>query len=483
MDASTREEDLLARWPEPQTVSPHDLAKAVASDGARLVVLDDDPTGSQTVADVPIVTRWNVADLRWAFRQAASLFYVLTNTRSLPTPDARARVKSVITALCEAAELERVKFTIASRGDSTLRGHFPTETDAIIDTLRECRGWTVDGVLVVPAYLEAGRLTIGGVHWIRSSGELIPVGTTEFARDPSFGYRASDLREYVEEKSSHRWRAEEVLRITLADLRIGGVRRVQEILMGLHDGRPVVVDAAAEDDLRILSLAILGAEQQSKRFVYRVGPSFVRARAGLCAREPVSVNALRAIATNKAAGALLAPHGLIVVGSHVSQTTRQLERLQECRQYGELVLDVQSLLGPGRDEYIADCARNAVGRLAVQDLVIATSRQAVTEHDGEHNLAIGRRVSSALVALCRQVVGDLIPRWVVAKGGITSSDIATEALGITRAWVRGTLLPGIISLWEPVTSVAPGIPYVVFPGNVGDSEALVEVIDLLRRSA
>ena len=54
--------------------------------GRRLVVLDDDPTGTQCVADLPVLTRWSVPDLQWAFQQPTTGFFVLTNTRSLPKP-------------------------------------------------------------------------------------------------------------------------------------------------------------------------------------------------------------------------------------------------------------------------------------------------------------------------------------------------------------------------------------------------------------
>ena len=71
------------------------------------------------------------------------------------------------------------------------------------------------------------------------------------------------------------------------------------------------------------------------------------------------------------------------------------------------------------------------------------------------------------------------PRFVVAKGGITSSDVAARGLGIGRAYTRGPMLPGIVSLWEPMAGPARGVPYIVFPGNVGDDQALADVVDKL----
>jgi uncharacterized protein YgbK (DUF1537 family) len=173
------------------------------------------------------------------------------------------------------------------------------------------------------------------------------------------------------------------------------------------------------------------------------------------------------------------------VGSHVGLTSRQLDELRRRGQIAEIELDVPTLLDPAqRDEHV-----RAIGARAVQllgdpdrtaDVVIRTSRALVTGSDAQHSLAIARAVSDALVATVQHIVAAIRPAFVVAKGGITSSDTATAGLSITRAWARGTLLPGIVSLWEPVSGPAQGIPFVVFAGNVGDDQALADVVSTLR---
>jgi Sugar-binding N-terminal domain len=72
--------------------------------GRRLVVLDDDPTGTQCVADLPVLTRWSVRDLQWAFQQPTTGFFVLTNTRSLSEADAAERNREIVQALAAAAQ-------------------------------------------------------------------------------------------------------------------------------------------------------------------------------------------------------------------------------------------------------------------------------------------------------------------------------------------------------------------------------------------
>ena len=459
---------VLEGLPPVREVSASEVA-ARMSGGPRLVVLDDDPTGTQTVADVPVLTSWTVDDLRWALRQDSTAFFVLTNTRSLSPGDAAARNREVVRALRAASKAEDTDYVLASRGDSTLRGHFPLETDVLAEELG-----TVDGVVLVPAYIEAGRLTVDSRHWMRTADGLLPVGESEFARDATFGYRSSSLPEWVEEKTGGRVSADEVLRVTLDDLRGGGPGHTARLLSSLSGGRTAVVDAVCDDDLRVLALALTEAETNGTRLLYRVGPSFVRARAGQAGRAPLTPAELRPLRGD-------APHGLIAEGSHVSLTTRQVDRLRERGGIAEYELDEALLLDEERrDGHIAEVAAAAAGALETSDAVIRTSRTLVTGADADDSLAISRRVSAALVRAVRQVNAIRRPAFVVAKGGITSSDTATHGLEIRRAWARGTLLPGIVSLWEPVDGPAAGIPYIVFAGNVGGPDALADALDLLR---
>jgi len=456
--------------------------------GRRLVALDDDPTGTQTIADLPVLTSWTVADVQWALQQPTTGFFVLTNTRSLSEADAAERNRQIVDALDQAASLEQVSYVIASRSDSTLRGYFPLETDVLAEELA-ARGTVVDGVIICPSYVEPGRLTVDSVHWARTAEGMIPVSHSEFAKDASFGYRNSDLRDWVEEKTAGRIPREEVATITLTDIRVGGPERVYEILADLRNGQPVVVDTAEDADQQVVVLALLRAEAAGKNFIYRIGPSFVRARTGQRATPPADPDRLREIFARRPTDSdetrPATAHGLIAVGSHVGLTTRQLDRLRDRGKIIEVELDVPTLFeDSARDRHVTDVARQAARTLrnndADSDIVIRTSRTLVTGNDAVSSLVIARTVSAALVGTVREIVSQVRPAFVLAKGGITSSDTATEGLGIRRAWCRGTMLPGIISLWEPVTGPAQGIPYIVFAGNVGDDDALAAVIDTLR---
>ncbi|WP_229925150.1 four-carbon acid sugar kinase family protein [Streptomyces sulfonofaciens] len=441
--------------------------------GARRVVfLDDDPTGTQTVRDLPVLTRWSVEDIRWALRQETAGFFVLTNTRSLPPRDAAKRNREVVEACLQAAEPDGTRLVFASRGDSTLRGHFPLETD-VIGQVVTARTGAVDVVVLAPAYTDAGRVTINGVHWLRTGGNLLPVADSEFARDATFGYRSSRLADWVAEKSAGRIPAGQVTEVTLDVIRDGTTEDLHERLTRAGAGRVVALDAAEDDDLRAAVLAILAAEDAGRNFVYRIGPSFVRARVGQEAHPPLEDPILKALVPRGG-------HGLVVVGSHVALTSRQLAKLAERRRHVSVQLDVPTLLDSDRAEnHLRDAVATAAAALADDLVVLSTSRHLVTGDNETSSLDIARTVSAALTETAGRVVAARRPAFVVAKGGITSSDVATESLGIDRAWVRGSLLPGIVSLWEPVSGPAVGLPYVVFAGNVGDEDSLADVIDRL----
>ena len=476
------EHDLLSRFPADTPVAASLVADAVAASGRVLVVLDDDPTGTQSVAELPVLTGWETDDFRWAFaarpgRTRPAAVYVLTNTRSLGPAAAAERISEAVANSLTAAREAGLEIAFASRSDSTLRGHFPLEPDAIADAAHAADGRRTDGVVIVPAFPEAGRVTLGGTHYARAAGgALTPVAETEFARDATFGYASSRLADYVEEKSAGRYRAADTIVLDLALLRTGTVAEsssaVADALRDATDRTPIVADAVTENDLRRLALGLDEAERRGTKLVYRVGPPFVRARLGQEARGPLSRDETLGEDAPRNGG-------LVVVGSHVGLTTRQLDEL--VRRHGTLSvveLDVERLLA-GDAAHVADAARRAAEALVTGDVVVHTSRALVTASDPAASLTIARAVSGALVDVVRRTVATTRPRFVIAKGGITSSDVAARALQIRHAIVRGPMLPGIVSLWEPIDGPARGIPYVVFAGNVGGDASLAEVVGKL----
>ncbi|HAG60667.1 MAG TPA: hypothetical protein DCL83_15750 [Arthrobacter bacterium] len=500
----TLEADILAAFPAEVRIPAGLVADAVAASSAEtprmLVVLDDDPTGTQSVADLPVLTRWEVEDFVWAFGQAKPAVYVLTNTRSLDPAEAAARNDEVVrNALAAAGSADAsagsgLRLGFVSRSDSTLRGHYPLEPDVIAATVEAVTGESTDGVVIVPAFPDAGRVTIGGVHYMRGTGEdagkLTPVAETEFAKDASFGYANSEMAKYVEEKSKGRFAAESVIVLDLNIIRAGAVsegtaknpdgdpaisaaisaKAIADAIGPATNSTPIVADIVTENDLRALSLGLEEAERRGKKLLYRVGPPFGRARIGQEIRTELSGAEAYAGNTPSEAG------GLIVVGSHVGVTTRQLKALTAQHSAARIVeIDVEKLLSDAADAHLDQTVDTVVEALHVGDVIVHTSRLLIKTDSPAESLRIARTVSAAVVAVVNRTLKTFPPRFVIAKGGITSSDVAAHGLEIRHAIVRGPMLPGIVSLWEPVDGPAKGIPYIVFAGNVGDDQSLADV--------
>ena len=436
---------------------------------AKVVVLDDDPTGTQTVYDVPVLTTWAVEELARELSAPGAVFYILTNSRSLPLPAAQALNMEIGRALAEASRQSGRAFTVVSRSDSTLRGHYPGETDALAAAI----GMKDAATLIIPFVRGGGRLPINGVQCHAEGDQLVPAAMTPFAKDAAFGYRASNLREWVAEKSGGRVAASEVASISLHDLRVGGPLVVEAKLAALRVGQVCVVNAADLLDLEVLVAALLEVEATTgRRFLYRTAASFVQIRAGLATRPLLTADEM---------GLAEQGGGLFVVGSYVPKTTAQVEALLAQPDITPVEINVNQLLDTATREDVIAQAQGAVDKAlaAGQDVVLFTSRALVTGSDAESSLAIGQQVSSALVAIVAGL--SVMPRFLVAKGGITSSDLATQALQVRRAMVMGQILPGVPVWRTGAESRLPGLAYVVFPGNVGGNDALVVVHEKLAR--
>jgi uncharacterized protein YgbK (DUF1537 family) len=439
--------------------------------GRRVAVLDDDPTGSQTVYDVSVVTELAAAQYAAALEPPGAVGFVLTNTRSLPEKAAVALTGDVGRALFSIAEQGGYPVDVVSRSDSTLRGHFFAEVRALDAARRSVTGRGFDGVLLAPGFFEAGRFTAGSVQWARVDGRVVPVGATEFAQDATFGYTASDLRDFVAEKSGGTVARDEIHAITLTDIRLGGPDRVAEILHQADDGSFVVVDGLEYVDYEVVVLGLLEAQGAGRSFLPRTGPSFVRALVGLEPRPPLATSD---IWPTGVAGA----HGLVVVGSHVGLTSLQVRRAQERGDLAEVELDVRTLLDPSAaDRHLSAAVDQVREALRGHDVLLYTSRTLLRGRDPDTNLAIARTVSTAVTDVVRAAL-TARPAWVIAKGGITSHDVAVHGLGIRRAEVVGQLFPGLVSVLRPVEAFpdAVGVPLVVFAGNVGDENTLADVI-------
>jgi uncharacterized protein YgbK (DUF1537 family) len=450
----------------PATESGPDVLEEIRRLAAdrTLIVLDDDPTGTQTVRDLDVLTQWSAQEVRRQIESSDEPFFVLTNSRGLSASAAADLAHRLGAAIAAAEVVNGRRTSVVSRSDSTLRGHFPIEVDALADGL----GRSGSRVILAPFFGDGGRVTVDDVHYLRRGDGLLPVGRSEFAADPTFGFRASNLRHWVVEKGA---RDRALTSVSLEDLRRGPAA-VVDALANLPARGILIANAETERDIDIVALGALEAEARGIPVIARTAASYVRARAGQAPHELLAPSALGG-----------GGPGIVVAGSHVPTTTEQLADLLSRSSATDLeLIELDAALierggrASRRQERVAtEAIDRTIGRGAIP--VLATSRTLVRAGRSRSDIEVGSAISAALVRTIQAMSAR--PSWVVAKGGITSSDIATRALAVRRATVLGQIIGGV-SIWRlGAESRWPGITYAVFPGNVGPADGLRQVVTKL----
>jgi uncharacterized protein YgbK (DUF1537 family) len=455
--------------PEPDvTALLSEIRDSVDDPSSRVLVLDDDPTGVQTMQNIEILTTWEPDLIDRTLREQPRLLYLLTNSRALDEPAAVKLTASVVGVLRSAALKNQIRFSPISRSDSTLRGHYPAELGPFVDLLSA----PPDGHLIVPAYPEAGRIVFDGCHFVydHSSRRYLPVTETDFSKDPTFGFSHYRLAEWVEEKSKGAWKASQVLSIPLKMLRQGGPDEVSSLLVKAKQNVPIVVDTVTDADLIVLSAGLLRAEYAGKRFLCRTAAPFVRGRLGELPG-----------ATLDPAGIGSGP-GLVLVGSYVKRTSEQLAEARALSNVDPIELLVDRLFERTEAErHLAGLVEAIESCLAAQrTALVFTSRGLVSQRGQLNHVQISAIVSDALSSIPSRLSRP--PTWLISKGGITSNDILTKGLKAKRARVLGQVSSGVSALRLGPESACPGLPFIVFPGNVGGPSTLADLIRTLSGS-
>ena len=425
----------------------------------KIIVLDDDPTGSQTVHSCLLLMQWDVETLRIGLQDEVSIFFILTNTRALSPEDATQRTREVCQNLKTALTTENITdFLVVSRSDSTLRGHYPLETDVIAAELGP-----FDAHFLTPAFFEGGRITRDSIHYIVSEAGETPVHQTEFAKDSVFGYSHSYLPDYVEEKTNGKIKANQVECLTLHDIRQG----TKDRLLQLKNNQCVAVDGETQSDLDRFASDVLAATQEGKRFLFRSAASLLTSLAQL-GKQPIPPEEMgKYDATPKP--------GVVLVGSHVKKSTAQLYALLEEATVTGIEVDVKRLrdFPETRDQQLTEILQSIKATHQNQQTpVIYTSREELQFKNTQERLAFGVKVSSFLMDIVRRLPSDI--SFLISKGGITSNDVLSDGLRLQSARLLGQILAGCSLVRTPETHPQfPNLPVVLFPGNVGDNQGLV----------
>lgn len=431
----------------PSPVEDRDTVKALLSaDTRRVLVLDDDPTGSQAASDVDVILRADTEAIREWLRGGERGLYLVTNSRSMAADRAvelLRGIRTMVGALCLETGHE-VSYVL--RGDSTLRGHVFEESAVFEEP---------GGILLFcPAFPQGGRFTLGGVQYVRTAGRAESASETEFARDPVFAYRSSALADWVAERG---W-ARPVVSVALASLRSGGAQGFADVLLHAAAGSVVIPDCETDSDVSVVTSGLLVAERCGRKITVRCAATLAAARIGSAPKRISSIPM----------------HGrriLVVCGSHTQGSTRQLAGLTGKAPEPIQVTTEMAFSRPGRLAEIGGQVRRRLEQDGVA--VLATERSRRPEHN---QLRDGAAVMEALTDVVADV-RDSVDACIV-KGGITSAEVAERGLGSWRGRVLGQLEPGV-SAWRLRTMSGRVVPYVVVPGNVGDDGTLVRCLEAL----
>lgn len=449
------------------------LQAEIAANNKKIVVLDDDPTGVQTVHDISVYTNWEKDSMKKGFEEANNLFYVLTNSRGFTVDQTTKAHNEIAAVVDEVAKEAGREYIFISRSDSTLRGHYPLETKLLKENYEVNTKKTIDGEILCPFFKEGGRFTIDNVHYVKYGDELIPANETEFAKDKTFGYQAETMPAYIEEKTQGEYKAEDVICISLEDIHNCEYDKIEAQLMGVTDFNKIIVNAIDYVDVKVFCVALYRAMAKGKVFMFRTAAAIVKVMGGVTDQPLLTREQMVVKETSNG--------GVIVVGSHTDKTTKQVECLKELRDLEFIELDATLVKDDAAFEAeVERClAKEEECIKAGKTVCCYTTRALITADTGnkEDELRLSVKISDAVQSLVGRL--NITPAFVIAKGGITSSDVGTKALAVQKANVLGQIKPGI-PVWQTGDeSKFPLTPYVIFPGNVGEITTLKEAVEVL----
>ena len=449
------------------------LSQAMEGFHKKLVVLDDDPTGVQTVHDVSVYTDWEEESIRKGFEEKEAMFFILTNSRSFSVEETTKVHQDIAARVAKVARELGQDFMIISRGDSTLRGHYPLETQLLADGLTKNEGVVIDGEIICPFFPEGGRYTMDNIHYVKEQENLVPAGMTEFAKDKTFGYKSSDLTEYVEEKTEGKYHKEDCITISLDELNALDVQGIKEKLMSAQNMAKIIVNAVSYADLKVFCAALVLAMKEGKHYMARTAAAFTKVMGRISDQPLLGREQLEGDTKNG---------GIVLIGSHVKKTTDQLNCLKELDGQADFMeFQVNTVFEEnGLEKEVERTVKAAEEKiLSGRTVVIYTSRQLLAPENmtPEEKLQISVKISNAVTSIIGKL--SVKPKFIIAKGGITSSDVGTKALRVKKARVMGQVKKGIPVWMTGEESKFPGMPYIIFPGNVGEVSTLKEIVEEL----
>ncbi len=445
----------------------------------KIIVFDDDPTGSQTVHDCLLLLKWDYQTLLKGLRNSSNLLFILCNTRSLTEKEASKRITEVCTSLLnvinnEAYSLE--EFIFISRGDSTLRGHNFLEPEVINKNLGP-----FDATFHIPAFIEGARLTINGRHFV----DNVPAHKTIFAKDKIFGYETNNLRELLYKKSKTKIKLSDIDTLNLSELNVLELDENNEIfskIKNLNSNQHIIVDSKNYMQLDKFSL-LINKLRSEKKFLFRTAASFISSISRI---EKNSKNNIYYSKLRRKDNKYKYMKGLVVVGSYVDISSMQLKNLLQKSSHKPIeikVKDFYKFFKLNNNSVSLNILKDKI-IYQIRDLirkdfspVIFTSRKVLSFKKESEELDFNKNLSLFIAQIINEVKYEI--GYLISKGGITTNTILSEGFNVSSVYLEGQIETGISLLTVNLSNINKKIPVVTFPGNIGDHDTLTRVVDIL----
>ena len=438
----------------------------------KFVVIDDDPTGSQTVHDCLLLLKWDCSTLVKGFESKSNLFFILANTRSLSENDAKSTIKEICKNLKNVitSQAYEEEIIFISRGDSTLRGHNYLEPIA----LNSCLG-PFDATFHIPAFIEGKRLTTNGAHFV----DKTPISQTIFAKDKIFGYETSNVKKLLFQQSKSQINFEDIQNLFFSDIEMLNDEEnniVFKTLKNLNNNKHVVVDVENYSQLKKFSLVIKKLIKQ-KKFLFRTAASFISSISEKKSFSQSEIFFSNLRIRNKEKSFL---PGLIIVGSYVELSTIQLNNLLEISNCNPVELDVFEFFKITSSDNNQK-RRNLFKNKFLKEIrfsfekgktpVLFTSRKFMSLDASELF-----NFYNVLACFIAELVADLKYEigYLISKGGITTNLILSNGLNADYVYLEGQILTGI-SVVTCNLKNGEKLPVVTHPGNIGTKDSLVNI--------
>ena len=440
----------------------------------KIVVFDDDPTGSQSVYGCPLILKWDEDTIVQALEIDSPLLFILANTRSMSSQGSENRTREICRSIKSVFQRESLNLRdvlVVSRGDSTLRGHGCLEPAILENELGP-----FDATFHVPAFLEGGRTTVNGVHLLNG----IPVHLSNFASDQIFGYSTSFLPDWLEEKSHGSIASKSVLHLTIEQLQSAietnqGIQDLMVFLRGLSDNVLVVVDAQESSHLSIFANTIIKLMSE-KRFLFRSAASLISAFAEL----PSNVYSRSSLVSLRLRDKdfKLKP-GIIIVGSHVVLADQQLHFLLKDSHLRGIEIPVKKIArvleGSLPDILLEDLEIMFFSQVkkilsAGKTPVIYTTRGELQFASSSKRISFGLQLAELIARLVGRLSNDL--GYVISKGGITTQSLLDKGFNLSMVELKGQIMPGLSMVCSHKNNGYIQFPIITFPGNLGDETTL-----------